>query len=298
MSFSSDVKTELCALKINNCCKLPLLYGFLLFSRSFSIKDIKMQTETEAVALLFSRLIREVCSVDCVMQTGGGKKTVYRLSVPDEADRLKLLAFVDFGIHDGKINRDVLSRDCCKANFVKGAFFACGQISNPEKDFRVDFLVRDKARAEEFRELLSENSVLTNVSQRENGYLVYIKRNEMITNLLALIGASSRSLELIETSILRSVRNKINRAQNCDNANLDRMVEASFNQRKAIDFLDKKGILSTLPDELIKTAVLRRENPSASVKELCRLSNEDISVSGFNHRLKRLIDIYKSKKSN
>lgn len=295
MSFSSDVKTELCALKTNTCCKLPLVYGFLLFSRSFSVKQIKMQTETEAVALLFSRLISSVFSVECLVLRGGGKKAVYKISVPNEADRLKLLAFIDFGIHEGKINRELLSRECCTASFIRGAFFACGQISNPEKDFRADFLVRDRARAEEFRELLRSHYIETNISERKNGFLIYIKRNEMITNLLALLGASARSLELIETSILKSVKNNINRAQNCDNANLDRMIEASVSQRTAIDFLDKKGILSTLPEELIRTAKLRRENPSASVKELCKISGEAISVSGLNHRLKRLIDIYNSK---
>lgn len=295
MSFSSDIKTELCAVRPAECCKMPLAYGFLLFSRSFSVNGIKMQTETEAVARFISRLICEVYSVDCVVKTGGGKKTVYMLEIPSEADRLRLLATVDYGIYEGKINPEVFARDCCRASFIKGAFLACGQISNPQKSFRVDFLVRDKARAGEFRELLRENYIETNISQRQNGCLVYIKRNEMITNLLTLIGASGRSLELIEASILNSVKNNMNRARNCDSANLDRMVEASLNQRMAIDYLDKRGILGTLPDELVFAAKLRSDNPDATIKELCALSGEDISPSGMNHRLKKIVDIYKQK---
>lgn len=296
MSFSSEIKTELCELKTAECCKMPLVYGFLLFSRAFSVKSIKMQTETEAVAELFKRLISEVYSVDCNILSGGGKKTVFRLEIPSESERLKLLASVDFGVYEGKINPEVFSRDCCKASFVRGAFFACGQISDPQKSFRVDFLIRDRALAEEFRRILRDNYIETNITNRKNGCLVYIKRNEMITNLLTLMGASGRSLELIEASILKSVRNNMNRALNCDSANLDRMVEASLNQRIAIDYLDKKGILETLSEELIYTAKLRTENPDASIKELSVLSGGSVSPSGLNHRLRRITEIYKERK--
>ena len=169
MSFSSDIKTELCSLRVSRCCKLPLLYGFLLFSRAFSVENIKMQTETEAVARLFKRLINEVYSVDCKILSGGGKRKVYRLNIPSEAERLKLLASVDFGIFGGKINPEGFSRDCCKAAFVRGAFLACGQMSDPQKSFRVDFLVRDRALAGEFMELLRENYINTNISKPTNG---------------------------------------------------------------------------------------------------------------------------------
>ena len=298
MSFSSDIKTELCSLRVSGCCKQPLTYGFLLFSRAFSVGNIKMQTETEAVAKLFKKLINEVYSVDCDILSGGGKRKVYRLNIPSEAERLKLLASVDFGIFGGKINPEVFSRDCCKAAFIRGAFLACGQISDPQKSFRVDFLVRDKALAQEFTELLRENYINTNISKRQNGHLVYIKRNEMITNLLTLMGASGRSLELTEASVLKSVKNNMNRARNCDSANLDRVVEASLNQRIAIAYLDKKGILDTLPDELVFTANLRRDNPDASIKELCAAAGGVISPSGLNHRLNKLIELYKQSKEN
>ena len=295
MSFSSDVKTELCDIRLPECCKMPICYGFLLFSRSFSVEGIKMQTETQAVAALFKKLISEVYSVSCVIKNGTGKKTVYCLNVANEAERLKLLASVDFGIYEGNINREILSRDCCKAAFIRGAFLACGQISSPEKACRADFLIRDKGKAEEFKEFLRENYIETNLTKRQNCYVVYIKRNEMITNLLTLMGASMRSLELIENSILKSVKNNMNRARNCDNANLDRMVEASLKQRIAIEYLKKSGVLETLPQELIKTAKLRQDNPEASIKELCQIAGGDISASGLNHRLKKLMDIYKEK---
>ncbi|MBQ1962207.1 MAG: DNA-binding protein WhiA, partial [Clostridia bacterium] len=124
------------------------------------------------------------------------------------------------------------------------------------------------------------------------GYVVYIRRSEMITNLLTLMGLSDRSLQLIETTIVKSVKNNINRARNCDNANISKTVEASIKQRKAIEFLEKTGRLEVLPEQLFSAARLRMENPEASLNELCKLSNEPITVSGLNHRLQRIIEIY------
>ena len=156
----------------------------------------------------------------------------------------------------------------------------------------MDFPVRDRALAEELKALLAEHYISANISTRGNGFVVYIKRSEMIVNLLTVMGASARSLELIETTIIKSVKNNMNRARNCDSANIGRTVEASIAQRRAIDFLDKKGILSALSEELIEAATLRRENPELSLKELCKKSSNNITVSGLNHRLKRLMEIY------
>ena len=54
-------------------------------------------------------------------------------------------------------------------------------------------------------------------------------------------------------------------------------------------------MLESLPPKLLKAANLRLSAPEASLKELCKLSDEDITVSGLNHRLKRIIEIYEEK---
>ncbi len=296
MSFCSDIKTELASIRPSKCCKTPLTYGFLLFSRSFSVKRICMQTENEYTAKLYSSLIKSVYGVDTKTETGNTKRTTYRVEIPDESDRLRVLASVDFGIFDGKINRESLERECCAAAFIRGAFLACGQISDPATSYRVDFPVRERALAEELKTLLAEHYINANISPRGNGFVVYIKRSEMIVNLLTVMGASARSLELIETTIIKSVKNNMNRARNCDSANISRTVEASITQRRAIEFLEEKGILSALSPELIAAAQLRKQNPELSLKELCKKSDDPITVSGLNHRLKKLIEIYEEHK--
>ena len=292
MSFSSDIKNELSSIRPSECCKPSLIYGFLLFSRSFSLKKICMQTENECTAKTYASLLKSVYDADVEIIKGTGKRITYRATVPSEADRLKIMASVDFGIYDGLINRECFERECCSASFIRGAFLACGQLYDPTVLYRADFPVREEKLAKELKEVLSQHYIESHISKRGKGFVVYIKKSEMVCNLLTVMGASSRSLELIETTIIKSVKNNTNRARNCDNANINRTVEASIAQRKAINYLSETEKLESLPPELYSAAKLRLENPDASLKELCSISSESITVSGLNHRLSRIMKIY------
>ena len=292
MSFCSDIKTELTEIKVSRCCVQALTYGLLLFGRAFSVKKISMQSENLAVTQLYCDLIKRNYDADVKIIKGESKNTTYRAEVSDEIDRLKILASVDFGIIEGRISHEFFNRACCEAAFVRGAFLSCGQMSDPTKSYRVDFPVKNLSLAEELRDILAKHSVAANISKRSSGFVVYIKRSEMIINLLTVMGASARSLEMIETTIIKGVKNNTNRVRNCDSANITKTVEASIKQRKAIDYLKKRELLSSLSEELIAAAELRIKYPDFSLKELCKNSPEPITVSGLNHRLKKIIDIY------
>lgn len=297
MSFCSDIKTELSAIRVSRCCMQALTYGLLLFGRAFKPQKISMQSENEAVTRLYATMIQKSYNVSVKVNKGESKNVTYRAEVTDEIDRLKILASVDFGMVEGKISHEFFNRACCEAAFVRGAFLSCGQMSDPEKSYRVDFPVKSEALATELRDILLRHEVSANISTRGSGYVVYIKRSEMIINLLALMGASVRSLELIETTIIKEANNKTNRIFNCDGANINKTIEASFKQRTAIEYLIKREMLSSLPEELISVANLRMEYPESSLKELCKNSPEPITVSGLNHRLKKIIEIYEDIKS-
>lgn len=296
MSFCSDLKGELSIARVSRCCQMPLTYGLLLFGRSFNFKKICMQTESEKTARLYCSLIEKNYGVSPNLYIADTKGKFHRAQIENESDRLKILASVDFGVSSTKINDEFFERDCCAAAFIKGAFLACGHISDPAVAYRVDFPVKDIILARELQSILAKHFIDANISSRGKGYVVYIKRSEMIINLLTVMGASARSLELIETTIIKSVKNNMNRARNCDSANISKTVEASIKQRKAIEYLKKKGIFSALPEELIYAANLRLENPELSLKELCKKSGEPITVSGLNHRFARIIEIYNDKK--
>ena len=101
------------------------------------------------------------------------------------------------------------------------------------------------------------------------------------------------SLAVMNVKILKDRRNAANRAANCDNANIDKVVGAAESQIRDIRALMGKQGLTALPEELRELAALRLENPEASLRELgARLG---LSRSGVNHRLKRISELAKER---
>ena len=98
---------------------------------------------------------------------------------------------------------------------------------------------------------------------RKYSHVIYLKDSESIEDLLTLMGAVNSSLELM--GILLQV--------------------------EAIEIIEKKQGLDSLSDELKEVAILRRENPDMSLKQLGENLSVPISRSGVNHRLMKIMDI-------
>lgn len=298
MSFCSEVKNELINIRPSVCCKPSYIYGFMLFGRSFSIKRISLQTNNENVAKEYAQIIKHTYKAQVDITVGGTVRPTYKAEVKSEADRLKILALIDFGISETVIDRSLFLRDCCVPSFIRGAFLACGNINDPEKEYRAEFCVKNEALADDFNTILAEYGINLKKTIRGKVTVLYTKDSGVIEDLLTLMGDTLRTLDVMDTKIMKSVKNNINRVRNCDNANISKTVEASIKQRTAIEFLQKTDRLYSLPQELLEVALLRLENPEATLKELCKISPTAISLSGINHRLKRIIEIYENEKTS
>ena len=292
MSFCSDVKNELLKIRPASCCKSAYIYGFMLFGRSFSINKISLQTANENVAKAYADLIKLNYGAEVKITKGGSKRPTYKAEVVSPSDRLKILALIDFGISDTVIDRSLFLRECCPQSFIRGAFLACGGINDPEKEYRAEFSVKKEALAKDLLSLLAEYDIILKKTQRSTATVLYTKDSGMIEDLLTVMGDTTRTLDIMDTKIMKSVKNNINRQRNCDNANITKTVEASIKQRTAIEYLENADRLLSLPEELLEAAMLRKENPDLTLKELCKVSKAPITVSGLNHRLKRIIEIY------
>lgn len=292
MSFCSDIKTQLSEIKISEKQKLSLAYGMLLFGKNFSYSSIGLQTASRQSAELYYSLLNECFGIAGVKSEGGNARKNFRISVPSDTDRLKILASLDYGMHSEIINNSIIHKSGGDAVFIRGAFLSCGNINAPNSGYRAEFAVKSKPLADELEKMLIKNGISVRISKRGNGFTVYTGSSDGVINLLTLLGATERSLNLIEITILKSVKNNMNRARNCDNANISKTVEASITQRRAIAYLEKTGKLQTLEPPLYMAAVIRRDNPELSLKQLCKLSPEPITPSGLNHRLQKIIELY------
>ena len=297
MSYCSLVKDELINIRLSGCCKPSYIYGFMLFGRSFSVKRIALQTGHENVAKAYSEIIKHTYKADVEIKCGGNARPTYIAEVNSESDRLKILAMIDFGISETVIDKTLFVKECCVQSFIRGAFLACGNINDPEKEYRAEFTVKNETLANDLHGLLNEYGINLKRTSRGKNTVLYTKDSSVIEDLLTFMGDTARTLDFMDTKIIKSVKNNINRARNCDNANISRTVEASIKQRTAIEFLEKTDRLYSLPGELLEIALLRKNNPEATLKELCKISKTPITISGLNHRFKRIIEIYEKENS-
>lgn len=290
MSFSQKVKKELLQIEYEkSCCEKALLYGLCIFGKSFSSLGISMQTENEGVARLFKRLIRAYCNVKCDIKASP-KGRSYSVNIDKKSDCDKILgAFGHNDVGSLKINHSNFDCDDCRNAFLAGAFLACGTVSAPEKDYHLEFTVPFMNLSKSLVTFLEEAELSPKLSNRKGYNIVYFKGSQAIEDCLYIMGASSAMFEMMNIEIVKDFRNKANRTANCEAANIEKTVKASFAHIEAIDKIEKIKGLDYLKNDLKEMAVLRRENPELSLAELARISG--LSRSGVNHRLNKILEI-------
>ena len=300
MSFCQDVKTELCDKNRDELDERAEAYGILLFGRSFSLMDISLLTENEAVSNAYRRAVRLLCGKEPkVSRTRAGK---YCVSVDSAEDRRAVFSALDY---ESDLNKRILftnfepkpmadddSRFGVYSAFVRGAFLASGIVTDPNRAYHIEFTCPTAAIRTDFIKLFDEfDTIEPKSTRRGSSYLIYIKNSSQIEDLLTLMGATDSTLRLIDTKVEREQANNSNRQINFTAANIDKMITAAARQTEAVETIERYSSIDMLPEELRRTAELRREFPTMSLSELGKRLPERISKSGLSHRMKRIIEI-------
>ncbi len=273
----------------NPCCEKAFLYGMSLFGKSFSVYGVGIQTENKEAAKLYCDLLYKYCNVKCSVKATPQARS-YSVMAEDKAVCERILkVFSHETAGSLKINYSNFTCDNCVNAFLAGAFISCATVSDPQKDYHLEFTVPYLNLSKSLATLLSECDIPPKTVIRKGYNIVYYKDSETIEDCLYLIGASSAMFDMMNIEIVKDIRNKANRAANCETANIEKTVNASCEQIAAIEKIKKKRGLNYLKKELEEIADLRLENPEASLSDLAKLSG--LSRSGVNHRLKRIVEI-------
>lgn len=219
--------------------------------------------------------------------------TLYKVSIEKASERKKVM---DIFYHIPKephlrINRANIESEEYVTYFLRGAYLVCGSLTDPEKDYHCEFSVSYMNLCRDLLTLIGEVLAQPKSTARRGSYVVYYKESENIEDLLTYIGAMNSSLKLMNIKIMKDIKNRVNRRMNCDNANLDKTLNASFQQVEDIQYIFSHKDKSYLSEELYKFAEIRLENPDMSLRELGEAVEPPLSRSGVNHRLKKLSEI-------
>lgn len=293
MSFSSEVKRELCKQGISRkCCAQAEAYGVLLYCNTFHSREVRIITESPYLKKRLPVLFRKAFKVqfDEVPAQEEGKGT-FLIQDPEKLRRI----FEAYGhemdsapsIH---VNFAVLEEEHCRMAFLRGAFLAGGSVTDPEKSYHLELVTSHYYVSREMLVLLREAGFEAKETTRKSNYITYFKQSEHIEDLLTAIGAPLAAMEIMTSKLERDLRGSVNRRVNCDSANLDKTVAAAQNQIDAIHQLKEQGAWSSLPEKLRETAELRVNNPELTLSQLAELFQPPISKSALNHRLRKLVE--------
>ncbi len=308
MSFSSDVKKELCKISCFDRETLKAeLYGMLLFGKTFGADKIVFTTESSCaakrVSYLLETLYMPIIERQSALRARSGDSRLYKIIVIDSGDCRRI--FEDFG-HSGsqvtlRVNRANLPSDEVTAAFVRGVFLSCGSVSDPMKSYHAEFCVPYKNLSMDLCKILTEVAECEfnpKTVKRSGSYIVYFKGSEQICDMLTYIGAPIQAMELMGTKAVKQVRNNVNRRINSEVANIEKVASASAKQLEAIKYIKKTVGLEALPEDLREIASLRLENPEMSLRTLGENLDPPISRSGANHRMQRLLEYALTEENN
>lgn len=273
MSFTTDVKNELCGFDLSRRDEKTVMYGFL-----YCLKDrMEYFTESAAVKDYIMRIAGEGTFLSEPFQRRGRDGFLLRPKA------------LEFDSDSFEISSDYVDgRDDNTGLFLRGAFLACGIAANPDKEYHLEFSVGSKEKTDALCRLVNESGMSVKESCRKGKYMLYTKDSEGISDILTFIGAMISSMEIMNAKIYKDVRNNVNRAVNCESANIEKTVAASRKQVEDIEYIAANGGLGMLTEDLRQIAEIRRENIELSLSEIGKLLTPAISRSGVYHRLRRI----------
>ena len=305
MSFSTRMKDDLSrVVSSKTCCRKAEFLAFFLINGNIRIGkglSLVMNTEHSGVARKMYILSKEFGlerEVSAFRRSSLKKNQVYTLEIPPQekiTSFLSELGMVDedviwhFDFTDA-VRQRFLQKSCCKRAFLRGAFLAAGSVTDPSTgSYHMEIDGLDKGQADLIIDLLAGFGLNAKSISRRDTLTVYLKGAEQLSDFMNNIGAHRALLQLESVRVSKDMNNQINRKINCDNANLNKTVEAAMRQSEDIRLiLDTIGF-EALPQNLRIAAELRLDNPEDNLSDLSAQSG--LGRSALNHRLRRLSEI-------
>lgn len=302
MSFTTEIKNEICLNDFSKLENICMLSGFVRNNASFYSKEIVVLSENPKVVRKIFSIFKELYDVNPIISQGKGnnfnKKSYYNIYIEERLD----LILKDLEIVDDKgsfllVPRDFfLDSEDMKRAYLRGVFLAKGSVNDPKKSrYHLEFLSLKKEEANFILRLLKEFDINAKMILRDKGYMVYVKEAEKIGDFLRLVSANNAILYYEDIRIYRDHKNMTNRLNNCEQANVDKIINASEKQLEDILLIKEKIGLDAIDEKLKDVIIYREKYPESSLAELSYIisteTEKNITKSGLSHRLRKIHEI-------
>ncbi len=298
MSFTAIVKDEISKLPMNDITNISELSAIINVS-NIDDESIKISTEISSIIRRIHSLLKEVLmyvpNIE-VKKNANNHKSIYTINITDHVKEI----FAKLGIVLNKrpmpyiVDDEELIR-----SYIRGVFLMSGSINDPKKSrYHLEITVNNASYASFLCELLNNYNLGAKYIPRDNKFMVYLKEAEKIGDFLRIIGANNAVMYYEDIRIYRDHKNMTNRLNNCEQANIDKIIITANHQIENIHkIVDKIGL--DILDEKVREAVeYRLKYPESSLLELSEIMSielgKKITKSGLYHRLKKIKDLVKN----
>lgn len=306
MSFSSDLKKELSLVESEKpCCALSELSGLFATTGSLSLLgrgklNVQFISESMAVSRRTYSLLTKTLHLApqihylTTARFGGTRKCVLTLGPVQTPEMLFALGMMERKPDGESVLRSTsprcsITRLCCTRAYLRGVFLGGGTMSNPSQSYHLELSYRDPPSRETLAKCVQRAGLPIHESARGDRRFFYLKQCEQILTLLTAIGAHASVMRIEDLRVRRQVLGAVNRAMNCDEANMQKQMEASRQQVEAIRRLRDSDEFEGLSEALKEIALARLSSPDATLSQLGASLSPPIGKSGVNHRMRRLM---------
>lgn len=302
MSYTIDIKKEISSIESTKSEMIAELSGFVRNNGTVENNVLSLTTENEFTIERLKEFFKNLHEVDLSVEIKDNlnfsKKNLYSLKLSNKTDKI----LQDLGFYDN--NNEYLEAPptyIVGANeeiraYLRGVFLCTGSINNPKTSrYHMELLVSKPNEAVFIQKLLNIFDLNAKILNREKGYMIYIKEAEKISDYIRILGASKAVMYFEDAKIYREKKNQTNRLNNCEQANMDKIVATAASQLEQIEVIETSGNLDLLDDKTKEALLYRKKYPESSLKELSEIisieTGKKITKSGLNHRFRKIKEL-------
>lgn len=302
MSYTTKIKEEIASIENTKSEMIAELAGFIRNNGTVTKDKIVLTTENKKTVERIKTFIKTVYNVDLKIETKDNtnfsKKELVVMNVTTNVSNI--LKDVGYTDSNGEFlltppTYIVGANEEIRA-YLRGVFLCCGSINDPKTSrYHMELLISEPDEAVFVQKILNIFDLNAKILNRDKGYMIYLKEAEKISDYIKILGANNAVMYFENVRIYREQKNKTNRLNNCEQANIDKIVATATSQLEQIRIIEETSSVDLLDDKTKETLEYRKKYPEASLKELSEIisleTGKPITKSGLNHRLRKIKEL-------
>lgn len=302
MSYTTDIKEEISKNIVSKSEMIAELSGYIRNNGHQTPTGFQLTTENPLICERIEKQIEALYEVKIKKEIKDSlnfsKKDLLALTIEEKKDFI----LEDIGYQDKqgeyleKPPQYIVGANEEIRAYLRGVFLASGSINDPRTSrYHMELLIEESGEAVFVQKLLNLFDLNVKILNRDKGYMLYIKEADKISDFLKIIKANNAVLYFENQRIYRNQKNQANRLNNCEQANMDKVVATATAQLDDIAIIEDNLGISLLDDKTQQALEYRKKYPEASLKELSEIisleTGNSITKSGLNHRFRKIKEL-------